>query len=198
MKKITAIAAIAALTTGLMAGGDIAPVEAPCEVQAPAFTGFYVGGSVTAPETYTNGEKKYFGDNDETETSYGLGINAGYTFYNDGRFAISGELRGARSFWGESEGMDYTYNYGAFVKPEVFVLDNKVGLYGTAGYAKTAFVGKDKTVSESGFAYGVGAEYFVTDKISAFVDYTMLPDFDAGNFVRVNNDQIALGVNYRF
>lgn len=198
MKKI--LMTLVAVATLGFAGGDIAPVQEPVVVAEAPFTGFYVGGAITANETYVNGEKKYFGDDDYTETAYGLGLVGGYVFYNDGRFSVAGELRGARSFWAESEGMDYTYNYGAFIRPEVYVFDNTVGLYGLAGYAKTAFVPTaGETVDESGFAYGVGAEYFVSKELSVFVDYTMLPDFDAGIDERkINNDQVQLGVSYRF
>jgi len=195
MKKIL-MAVVAAMTVAI-AGGDITPVQETVVSTPKAFTGFYVGGGLTLPTTYVDGEKKYFSDDENSEFGEGLGLNAGYVFYNTGAFSVAVEGRAARGIWNETD-IDYTYNYGLYVKPEAYLFDKTIGFYGLAGYAR-AGIETDVDYHKDGFAYGVGGEYFFTDKVSAFVDYTMLPDFKVDvDGESINNDQFMIGVNYRF
>ncbi len=195
MKKIL-VAAVAAITM-VFGGGDVAPVE---NVSEGAFTGgLYIGGGFTAPQTYVDGEKSIFEDDTFNEYGLGLGAQIGYVAYNTGDFSVAVEGRVARSFW--EFGDDYTYNYGVYVKPEVYLVDGTVGIYALAGYANVG-IGSDIAIIEtnkSGFAYGAGIEYFVTGDISVYGDYVMLPTFDTDlSGVDVNNDQFQIGLNYRF
>ena len=198
MKKLLSIAAVA--STLLMAGGDIAPVE-PTPVVPEAFTGFYVNGGFTIPQTYLDGEKNFFADDLYNETGLGLGAGVGYVAYNTGTVSVAAELRGAYSIANyDITPFDAdTYNYGIYVKPEAYFVDGKLGIYALLGYADVTVEDDFYKESKDGFAYGLGAEYFVTETISVFGDYTMLPDFDvdeAGQ--QINNDQFYVGVNYRF
>ena len=198
MKKIL-VAAIAAMTMGAsaFAGGDIAPIV----VQEPVDTAknFYVGVGITGLTTYVDGEKDFTNDTENSEISGGLEVKAGYVFYRTGAVSVAVEAQAGRSVWGfgvEDNTDLYTYDYAAFVKPAYAIGD--ASIYALLGYAKSGITDGDFTIQENGFAYGLGAEYAFTDTVAVYVDYTMLPAFTEDGSEDINNDKVALGVNYRF
>ena len=197
MKKImTLVAACIALTTGLMAGGDLTPaVVEPAPIQAK--TGFYVAGAVTGDTLYLDGEKSYFNDSDESDFEVGLEARLGYKFYENGKFSTAVEGETGRSFGAEQAGLDYTYYYGAYLVPEYKVAKN-CSVYGRVGYAYDGVeFDSGKDIDSDGFAYGIGTRYAFNDTLSVFVDYTMLPDYKVFDQT-VNYDKFALGLQYNF
>jgi len=197
MKKITmSLLAIAAMSTALVAGGDIAPV---IEVAQPvAEKNFYVGGGITANTIYLDGQKDYFDDQIDSEIAGGLEIKAGYVFYRADAVTVAVEAQAGRTFWGFEVDNDdvYSYDYAAFIKPAYSFGD--FGVYGLVGFAKSAVTDGDVTIQENGFAYGVGATYTVVEDVELYVDYTMLPAFTEDGFADINNDKIAFGATYSF
>ena len=192
MKTILSLAAIAAMTTALVAGPTVE------EIVVETSKDFYVGAGITGLTTYVDGEKDYFDDTLNSEISGGLEIKAGYVFYRADAVSVAVEAQAGRSFWGFGEDDDlYVYDYAAFIKPAYAVTD-EVAVYGLLGFAKSAITDGDDTYQENGFAYGIGAEYAVTDEVAIYADYTMLPAFTEDGYEDINNDKIVLGINYKF
>ena len=213
MKKIImSLAAITAMSSTVTAGGPVAPVEA---IVVP-WTGFYVGGALTANQTYLDGEMDWFSTSVNNKTSYGLQGDLGYTFFNNGDIALSAEGRFGGSFGGD-DFVETSY-WGIYAKPEV-IFDN-VSVYGLLGYGELDYTKSGDlyngspvtyayTTSTDGFSWGIGASYGITENVSAFIDYTALPELnvigldsvDGGVIVNdqyVYTDVISVGVNYRF
>jgi len=196
MKKILGlVAALVAMSVVAVAGGDIAPVVKEVKVKPS----FYVGGGVTLDQSYVDGEKAFFDNDEYSSFEQGLAIIGGYRFYNTCDVSVSVEGRAARTFWNDDDG--YIYNYGVYLKPEVFFKEN-LGVYALAGYSQ---VSVHHGAEENGFAYGVGAEYALKDfggyfkDVSVFMEYVMQPSFDTALIGQsVNNDTIVFGAVYTF
>ena len=196
-KTITSIATAALLATAVQAGGDIAPIEAKTiEIQEPVQKDFYVGVGITGQTLYLKNEKDFFDDTVDSEVAGGAEIKVGYVFYRTGKVSVAVEAQAGRTFWGFDNDDFYSYDYAAFVKPMYTFNGLGLGVYGLLGYAKSGISDSDVSVQENGLAYGVGAEYSITDSVSVYADYTMLPEFDA--FEDIRSDKVALGINYRW
>jgi len=91
-------------------------------------------------------------------------------------------------------------NIGLYAKVMYPVME-EFSVYGLLGYGEVTF-DDGVELSESGFQWGIGAEYAVTDHIGLFVDYANLYNdtgFDgqaASHDVMV--DTISVGATYRF
>ena len=89
---------------------------------------------------------------------------------------------------------------GLFAKPNYNV--GPVNLYGLVGFAqsKMEFGGGAASETESGVAYGVGAQYPFTKNISGSIDYVQyLKKSDFGGLgIDVTNSAISVGVLYTF
>ena len=193
MKKIL-MAAVAAMTMAF-AGGNITPIEP--QVVVPTTNDFYVGAGISAYTLYVDGEKDFFNDTDESEIAGGLEAKLGYVFYRNGAFSTAIEGQIGRTMWGmDSDDIDYTYNYGVFVKP-TYNFTNDISAYALLGYARVGIEFDDDSYHEDGFSYGIGAEYTLTTEWSVYGEYVMLPEFDA-DIDDIENDKITIGVNYKF
>lgn len=209
MKKITlSLMVIASMSTFALAGGDIAPVEPVVEppvvvekVEA-VDNGFYVGLGYSYMTFSPNKDYDYTGN--------ALSVLAGYQFNKyfavEGRYStVLGDIT-EESSWG-----DYDYddgelsNIGIYLKPMYPV--GGLTLYGLLGYGQVTFDREDDDGfpkgEESGFQWGVGASYAMTDKLEIFVDYVKL--FDDEGFTEclcgveeVDADSINLGFTYKF
>lgn len=207
MKKITAsIVAALAMNVFAFAGGDIAPVEpevtVPEVVEAAPFPGaFYVG----LGYSYMNADVDGYGDISANSAlllagykyNQYLGLEARYTMNVDDPEVDSGYAE----FDGR-EGDDMT-NIAIYLKG-MYPVTEAIDVYALLGYGQVAFeAGKyDVDVSESGFQWGLGASYAVTENIGVFADYTRLYDdtgFDGElEGVDVVVDSINVGVTYTF
>ncbi len=196
MKHIL-LAAIAALTFGTIAnaGGDIAPIEEPVVVTMEVTNDFYVGGALTAVQTYV--DSSWFDDTIDAKTGYGLGIQGGYVFYRGYDITVAAEARLGSTLWAYGWYDADLLTYSALLKPQYNFGD--FGIYGLAGYGVSDFnsdFGGDKS---DGFVWGGGAAYAIDSTWSVFVDYTVNPEFRG--FLPnedVKNDTIGLGFNYSF
>lgn len=201
MKKFTlSVAAVMAMGTLAIAGGDITPVVEPVvEVAAPVAdnSGFYAGiGAASLRFGWDDFETT---DTDFRYSVYGVNLLAGYQFNQyvavEGRYTMNVED------WFD-ENVDST-NIGLYVKP-MYAVNDVFTVYGLLGYGQLKFEDDYDSSSDSGFQWGIGASATVTDNISAFVDYTRLWDdneFDGdewdegGDFVF---DVITVGLTYKF
>lgn len=202
MQKFTlSVATILAMSTFVVAGGDITPVEPVAEVVAPAAdeSGFYVGiaygmsdieadGTSTYMEgsTVINGPDAYtYEQEDDT-----LMLQAGYTinqyFSIEGRYWTSvsdGDWKSSttdNSTVVGSDGSDSEFEaWGIYVKP-MYPLTEELDLYALLGYGNVKLGDSaGDWFDENSFQWGVGASYALTDHLSLFVDYVnMYSDSD--------------------
>jgi opacity protein-like surface antigen len=196
MKKLTlSIAAIAAMSTFAMAGGDIAPVEPVVEtpVVAPATdAGFYVGGAYG------------YGDMDISDTGYShdetfdsFMLQAGYKINPyvavEARYWITSEDE-----W-DNSGEDFSADsWGIYVKP-MYPVTEEFDIYALLGYGDTdpQIGGEGPDYDTDGFQWGLGASYDVTSNVAVFVDYVSLYD-DTNDGEDLTIDTWNFGVTYKF
>ena len=204
------------MSTFVMAGGDIAPVEEPVVVVPEVIesTGaFYLGAaygllSADAEETFPGGNLTY--DTESNDYSQFM-LQAGYKFNDyvavEGRYWIGMDDNSWTNTWNNHGEMTAEIDtWGIYVKPMYPVTDS-FDIYALLGYADA-----DYTVSGSGytltadafdgFSWGIGADYSFTESLSVFVDYVSLYDDDfvnnAGNNVDFTIDTWNFGVTYQF
>jgi opacity protein-like surface antigen len=124
---------------------------------------------------------------------------------------------------GEGNG-DYVYkqeidNQGSLFIKGTYPILNDFSIYALAGVIKTSYsleiqnqytiVEGNTTVSEitfqdtgdhseSGFTYGVGINYQISKKLSAFLDYQVLPNIAVSTLDSSSWKSVSIGVNYTF
>ncbi len=210
MKKM--ITSIALASTMALAGGSYAQITEVTEVTEAPYTGFYAGGSVTANQTYLAGNADWFKTSNLNKTAYGIGLDAGYTFFNNGDFAVSAEGRYGLSLAGD-DFVETSYVAG-YLKPEVIF--NGWSAYGLFGYGQVTYtetvdahlVKYSTTADVDGFTWGLGGSYAINSNVSVFADYVVQPTLDLvdiyGNGAisisedNIETDVISVGVNYRW
>ena len=192
MSKFTlSMAAVVAMSTFAIAGGDIAPVEPVAEVVAPAPVvdrGFYVG--IAYSLAYFSGEYVDEHSNDSWEGDYTEDHDAGMLqvgykinkyFAVEGRYWTSfgdadwtEEVRdGSTNSW-KNEGTDPNAEgtaWGLYVKP-MYPVTEALDVYALLGYGNVTI--SDSTgdwFDEDDFQWGLGASYDLTDNFSLFADY---------------------------
>jgi len=214
MKKFTlSVAAVMAMSTFAMAGGDVKDVEPAVEpvieVAVVDDSSFYVG----LGYSYMNmNVKGYFGEvalfsGEEDLNGNALTVLAGYNFNKyigvEGRYSITFGDMTAELWDGDEMDIDAELsNIALYLKP-MYPMGG-LTLYGLLGYGQVTLESPITSTefSESGFQWGLGAGYAVTEDVGVFVDYTRLYDdkgFDGSNleddFVV---DSITVGVTYKF
>ncbi len=217
-KFLIGLAATAAISTAVFAGGDlavVAPIVEDVIVVDAAWTGGYVGAGITSAQTYLDGAE-LISDNWDSETGTGFNLIGGYQFLNTGDFALAAEGRYGQTFSGYDDSFEFRdlsgailtdelVNYGLFAKGTVLFGD--AGIYALAGYGQSevdlysteASFDTTTLISGDGFAWGLGGEYKFTDAIVGFVDYVVYPTFAVTDISPDwNNDVITGGVSYRF
>lgn len=201
MKKTTlSIVSILALSGLAFAGGDIAPVieEEPIVVErSPLYLGLGIG-SFDFNDKFTN----------EEISSTTLMLQAGYKYNEyvalEGRYTFGFSTDYKQGDLPDSSLGGYdgdTANWGIYVKP-MYPIGN-FNLYALLGYGGVMLydlAGGD--AYESGFQWGLGADYAMSENFSIFVDYVALYD-DTGFDYRAQLDDIdadtwTVGVSYRF
>jgi len=200
MTKLKGIlVALMATMTMAIAGGDIAPVV---EVEvAPVAKNFYVGGALTAQQTYVKGESDWFNDTVLSETGYGAQAQIGYVFFRSGDFSTAIEGRVAKTLYNYGidefsfDGDTSLLTYSALIKPQYNF--GEFGVYGLVGYGTSKLNDSGYTARKNDIVWGGGANYALGDTWEVFADYTVNPAFD-GVVEDVENDVIAVGVNYKF
>ncbi len=204
-KTILAVAASTLIATGLMAGGDIAPiavVEAPVEDNS----NFYIGGGYSYIDTKANvfglDNAKFKGNND------GFMLQAGYNFNEyvavEGRYTYgtNSDYDGKVFDVKIDKARDVnTESFALYVKPQ-YPVTEKIGVYALVGVASLKYSLDDSildrdTDTEWGFAYGLGAKYSATDSIDVFVDATSIYDVSMGQD-DIDTYAVNVGLTYNF
>jgi len=200
MRKITlSIVSVLALSNLAFAGGDIIPVvEEPMIVEDNSAFYLGLGLGAGAINDSTTGE--------EIKRGVVL-LQAGYQ-YNDyvaleGRYAFGFNTSYDEGSWNAAEDYDDDMtSWGIYIKPMYPVTDefDVYALLGYGGVMLNNVAGGDPY--ESGFQWGLGAQYAVTDTIILFADYVSLYD-DTGFDYRAQDDDVdsdmwTLGVSYKF
>lgn len=198
MKKVTlSLVSILALSGLAFAGGDIAPVvEEPIIVEDNS--AFYLGLGFGGSELNVD-------DTSEQFTSSAMMLQAGYQYNEyvalEGRYSFGFSTDYDQ---GTTTGLD-TYgdisSWGIYVKPMYPIGD--FSIYGLLGYGGVMLSDvRNGDAYDSGFQYGLGAAYNVTENISVFADYVWLYDDTGFDYVALTNDVDAnvwtLGVSYKF
>jgi opacity protein-like surface antigen len=211
MKKLTlSIAAIAAMGTFAIAGGDIAPVEPVVEtpVVAPVTDkGFYIGAGYS-----------WMGqDIDNIDNNVNLGLDYGSILLQAG-YKINSYVAVEGRYWIGVSDDSYTIRgfnssvdadaWGIYVKPTYPVTD-AFDVYALLGYGSatandiTLNDGTRTDVDVDGFSWGIGAAYSFTNNWSVFLDYVAFDDSNFDNSITALEgnhefDTINFGVTYKF
>jgi len=218
MKNIVlSAAAVFAMSSFAIAGGDIAPIEEPVvevpEVVAPVDNGFYLGlayGYLNATADINVGPATIESAIDD---SYGeIMLQAGYKF--NSYVAVEG-----RYWFGVSDGSwlnpngsssskfpglglaasDLSFDaWGIYVKPMYPVAEN-FNVYALLGYGSidSTIDGDDNwedSTSADGFSWGIGAEYAFNENVSVFVDYTCIYN-DTTDEVIINGTSVDVDLD---
>jgi outer membrane immunogenic protein len=200
MKKITSsIVATLAVSTFLVAGGDIAPVEPVVEtpvVSADQWSGPYVGvqaGYVFSKSIATSYDGSYDPEDEGYSTTNNpeggaIGILAGYNFLlsNNVLIGIEGEYNyanadDARVYYDGEWGTTITHEWDASLLARIGMVRGDTLFYVTGGYS-TASVESNGWVSWrevpdihsdklDGFTGGVGIENKITENVNVRLQY---------------------------
>ncbi|SLN65026.1 hypothetical protein AQS8620_02995 [Aquimixticola soesokkakensis] len=202
MKFATLAAAFAATTAAAgsaIAGGYVAPVAepvvvAPAPVMMPSmdWSGAYAGVTLGYDDADYDNDA---GDVHISDEAANYGAFAGYN-YDFGKWVVGGELEGIGS---DLELNGAEADYIARAKAKVGYDAGKFLIYGTAGgaYAQLDRAG-DKLI-DTGYLYGVGLDYAVTDKVivGAEVLQTEFDDFD-GTGTDISSTSVGARVSMKF
>ena len=201
-KHIVTLSAIAAISTSLFAGGNygvIAPVvEEPVVVDNSSF---YVGLGLSAISAREASVSMDIFDAEYGQDRLGnIIFQAGYNFNEyvavEGRYStgISDEDLVEMSGW------------SLFVKPQYPVTEdfNIYALLGFGGVTLDEVNNSGVDVDETGFQWGLGLSYDITESITVFADYTSLANDMDGYYytdpdlLQVDVDAFNLGLTYKF
>jgi opacity protein-like surface antigen len=108
-------------------------------------------------------------------------------------YYYQGEPDGDGTFWWESDG-DFSA-WGIYVKP-MYPVTESLTVYGLLGYGSVqvddsswdVYGESGDLIDDSGFQWGIGASYALSDHISLFVDYVQLASDGEGSW---NNGEIG-------
>ena len=202
MKKIVlSVLAAVAMSNFAVAGGDMKEVEPAVVPVVPMVEeekgGFYAGLGISAVST-RDGSLSFFDEEpgqDRTGNILGL---VGYEF--NPYVAVEGRY----STYITEEDILNSDTWSLFVKPQYPVSEN-FNVYALLGYGGVDAEGVDGyvvDVDESGFQWGLGASYAMSETYSVFIDYVSLgTDMESvflGSPTDVDSDALTLGVIYNF
>ncbi|MEA3456096.1 MAG: outer membrane beta-barrel protein [Campylobacterota bacterium] len=228
MKNIVlSAAAVFAMSSFAIAGGDIMPPEEPMvdvpevmEVEVVEDNGFYIGlgyGSLSGEETF--GWNPGLGEITIEEDSRDfdqLLLQAGYKYNQyvafEGRYWFGmNDLSGAYYHEGFIYDTDNQLDaWGLYVKP-MYPVTPEFDVYALLGYASGSLeedvfipVGTVSTTTDlDGFSWGLGVSYTFNDSIIIFADYVSLYN-DTVDYDYLNSwsdfevDTVNIGVSYQF
>ncbi len=199
-KSVLSLVSVLALSSCLIAGGDVAPIEEPVVIPVIDNSVFYIGlgfGNATVNDDFTS----------EEISANTMMLQAGYQYNEyialEGRytFGFSTDYNA-----GDLTGLADNYNgdfssWGIYVKPMYPIGDFSVyALLGYGGVMLTDLSGGD--AYESGFQWGLGAQYTVTENILIFADYVSLYNDTGFDYTAqlddVDSNTWTLGVSYKF
>jgi len=193
MKKtiLSTIAAIGILSSGVMAGGDIAPVT---QVTPDSDDGFYITGKIGAMQTFDTNSWDYFSDGPSNEVMGAIGIGVGYRYSIDPDWFADLEVGIVTSFNGEDRFS--RSDYDLTVRPGYRVTED-FDVYGILGASYVEIRNNFGKWDDWTPTLGAGVGYDITKNVKATVEYQYnFQDFD--NIKDLRNDKIMVGLRYAF
>ncbi len=202
MKISSFIAATLVASSSAFAGGYVAPVVEPAPVveespvvTASDWTGFYAGLQYGSGSADAEG----FGVTVDAGDYDAYGVHAGY-LRDFGQFVIGGELDYNKVDFDDAEDdgdlvrlrARAGYDAGRFMP------------YVTLGVARISGDDGEDDISETGFTYGIGADFSVTEKFTVGLEYTrndfsdVLEDETGISGIDLDADLVQVRASYRF
>ena len=198
-KFILLPAVLMALSSNVMAGGDIVPASSGVpfvgDEDYKDADGLYIG--IAYSHMSHDLDFKDLGTNAELDY-HGIMINVGYKF--NPYIAVEGRYNGT---FDDNDQDDYTISsditvWSFFVKP-MYPLAPEMDIYGLLGYSQTESNNDFDATSldEGAFSWGAGASYAMTEDFSLFGEYTQFYNDTLHGFDHVV-DSFNIGVFYTF
>jgi len=167
------------------------PKPKEVKVEKPAKPlGLYIAGGLTDVAINGKDRANLFSDEKGQDRQIGLTGRIGYDFNSDNydfMKYLGAELRGTYGI-AKDNGSKFK-QIGGYLKPNYNITD-EINLYGLLGVSKTN-VGVG---SETGFSYGAGLDYGISDKVSVFTDVV--------NYMKKSGTAsqwgLTLGAGYKF
>ena len=205
MKTIISTMALLAIAGNvLIAGGDIAdPIEPVMDIPEQQivvieddvkYSGFYAGSALNHMRM------------SEAITSSGYGITLMGGYYFNQFVGVEARYMKTLSDLDIDSGRpiitrdDVLENVGLYVKP-MYSVTTGLALYGLAGYGKSTYSNTSGDYSESGFQWGLGAKYELSNGVGLFVDYLDIYDddnYDALAVPDVRFNATTVGATYTY
>ena len=199
-KSVLSLVSILALSGLAYAGGDVAPVEEPVVVSVDE-SAYYIGlgfGQASVNDDPTA----------EEITSTMVMLQAGYQYNEyvalEGRvsFGFSSEYEPGNTGNSSGDFDDDIASWGIYVKP-MYPVTDAFDIYALLGYGGVQLGHLESgDAYESGFQWGLGTQYAITQSILVFIDYVKLYEgtgFDyRATTEDVDSDAWTLGVSYKF
>ena len=135
------------------------PIPTPEPISSSNAMGYYIAGGLTDIAVRQQGTVNLFSSELTQDRQIGLTGRLGYDFMD----YLGAELRGTYGISKDSS--DKFSQFGAYLKPNYNVTD-EINLYGLLGASKT----DTGIASDTGFSYGAGLDYGISDKVSVFTD----------------------------
>lgn len=210
MRKMTLSLVTAFLSSALaMAGGGVTPVKEPIveipEMSVSSFQeGLYVGLGLSGVSTRES-QHDFWADITEDPADSGqldrtgdinflIGYDINEYLAVEGRYmaSIAHEDALEHSAW------------GIYAKPQ-YPLSDVIKIYALLGYGDVkakAINGSIIDLNESGFQWGIGGSYNITEHIAVFADFVSLANDAKGAFsapnVDIDSEAITVGITYKF
>ncbi|WP_214000589.1 porin family protein [Arsukibacterium sp.] len=167
--------------------------------------GFYLGGH------YGQHKVELESDFANTDLDFGVaGVNAGLQLTSflavEARYAVGVE---DEEIFDDTDSARYDIDrHMALMAKGSLPLGDRFAVFATAGYGETKYsfaydipglTGSEST-TESGFIYGAGATFHLTNRLSLVAEYTMLPDLEDEDEGLIESDvsMMTVGLNYQF
>jgi opacity protein-like surface antigen len=219
MKKVVlAVSSVVVMSSLVFAGGDMAKtkevepaVVVPIVIDEPELSGIYAGIGVAYNRTYST-DSGWWDDTSKTQDET-VNVTAvlGYEFNE--YLAVEGRISKSVSY---EDYADVT-SYSLFLKPQ-YPVTEAFEVYGLLGYGLVQVDGEESgtmaatpgvgILDESGFQWGFGLSYMMTEDLSLFVDYTSLMldgdinsrlySYDQASYTELSMDAVTAGMIYNF
>ncbi len=198
---ILSAVATMALSSFVVAGGDIVPVESVSENPVEIMGGFYIGAGYSdidvtqtdAPFRTTTIDNNF----DAVLLQAGYGFNKYIAI--EGRAWIGLEKDIVSNCYAEINDDASLTAYGIYAKP-MYPVTEEISVYGLLGYASVNYDLTSPIKDVDGFSWGLGLKYEIINNVEVFADYVSLYNDDA-NGNAIDDDNIYtynFGLSYKF
>ena len=201
-KNIVALSALAAISTSVFAGGNVAVIVPEVEeVVVVDNSSFYIGLGLSAVSARDSAiSMDIFNGKYGQDRLGSIMFQAGYNFNE--YVAVEGRYSTSIS----NEDLVEMNGWSLFVKPQYPVTEdfNIYALIGFGGVTLDPVNNSGVDVDETGFQWGLGVSYDITESIAIFADYTNLANdmdgyyYTSPDLLQVDVDTFNVGLTYTF